>query len=418
MQVFKFGGASIQNAEAIKNVASILSSNSNQNLVVVISALGKTTNALEKLWGAYLQTDSSMYNLFNEIKLSHKIICDELLFQDDELVELNVQFNELEKFISTPPSKAADYYYDQIISFGELFSTKIVSTYLSKQGLNPVWLDARQLIRTDDNYRDVNILWQETEKLILEKVIETFKKTNLIITQGFIGSTTNGHTTTLGREGSDYSASIFSYCLHAEKMTIWKDVDGVMNCDPKLFSDAVIIPVLSYHEAIEMTFYGAKVIHPKTIKPIQNKHIPLQVRSFINKNNPGTIISTDEVSSFLPPVIVWKPNQVLISMQAKDFSFIGEKHLHQIFKLFAHYRIRMNLTQNGAISFSACVDNSGHRVEELCADLQKEFKVLRNENLELLTIRHYNQPTIDRLQAGRKLLIEQKTRNTIQFVLE
>jgi aspartate kinase len=415
IQVFKFGGASVQDAASIKNVATIISNNSSKSLLVVISALGKTTNAIEKICQFWYKKDfNSARNLFQSLKENHLKIVNDLSLDKNSLNEL---FNKFESKLTEPITSNYDFHYDQFVSFGETFSTKIVNDYLIQQNLDSILIDAKTLIKTDSNYRDVNILWSETEQNVNTILLPLLDKNKIVITQGFIGSTKENNSTTLGREGSDYSASIFSYCLNAESMSIWKDVPGVMNADPKQFTDAVIIPELSYYESIEMTFYGAKVIHPKTIKPIQNKKIPLHVRSFINPENDGTVISETEKFIPYPSIKVLKENQILMSIQTRDFSFIGEKHLQKIFEVFANYRIRMNLMQNGAISFSCCVD-ANDRINEVVDALHFEFKILLNENLELATIRHYDDKSIKELTDGKQILVEQKSRQTIQFVLK
>jgi aspartate kinase len=303
------------------------------------------------------------------------------------------------------------------VSVGELLSSKLLECFLVKNNINCILLDARNVIKTDDNYSDVAILWDETSNKINEFVLSQTENNKIILTQGFIGSTMQGNTTTLGREGSDYSASIFSFCLNAKKITIWKDVDGVMNADPKQFQHTVLIPKISYREAIEMTYYGAKVIHPKTIKPLQNKSIPLHVKSFLAPHNQGSIVCDFSEYISYPPVSVLKNNQTLISIQTRDFSFISEKHLQKIFENFAIHRIKINMMQNGAISFSCCVDWST-QLNTAITDLQFSFKVLINSNLQLITIRHYNEQTIHELTYDKEILLEQKTRQTIQFVLK
>ncbi|MEY2829023.1 MAG: hypothetical protein RIQ33_881 [Bacteroidota bacterium] len=415
IQVFKFGGASIKDANGIKNVASIILNYVSNPLLVVVSALGKTTNTLEKLTNAYCKNNKIVASeIFEEIKNNHIQILQTL---DIEKSVLDALFSALKNQLTQPPHNNYDFNYDQIVSYGELFSTTIVSNYLSKIAVENVWMDARNLIKTDANYCDVNILWPQTEQAISTILHPQLKPYNVIITQGFIGSTNENNSTTLGREGSDYSASIFSYCLQANSLTIWKDVPGVMNADPKQFNNAEIISELSYHEAIEMTYYGAKVIHPKTIKPIQNRKIKLHVRSFIDTQLKGTIITETDKFIHYPCIKVLKQNQILLSIQTRDFSFIAEKHLQKIFEVFATYRIKMNVMQNGAISFSCCVD-ANDRITDVIDALQFEFKILQNNNLQLATIRHYNDITIFELTSNKEILLEQKTRNTIQLVLK
>ena len=413
-QVFKFGGASIKDAKAIKNVGSIIQKFSANQLIVVLSALGKTTNLLEQILHAKIADNPIWKRILSELKQSHYNILEQLAL--DETL-LDNHFYELEKQFEKADKEQYDFYYDQTVSYGEMLSSSIMAAYLEKINLPIELLDARKIINTDDHYRDANVQLHLTQKNIHDAVKSRLNKKQIVLTQGFIGGTKNGFTTTLGREGSDYTAAIISHCIHAANMTIWKDVEGVMNADPKQFADAQIIKQLSYYEAIEMTYFGAKVIHPKTIKPLQNLNIPLIVRSFENTENIGTTISSTHLNIDYPPLIVLKENQSLISIQTRDFSFISEKHLQHIFTVFADFRVHQNLMQNGAISFSCCIDNNS-RLEEGFVKLRKEFKILVNENLQLLTIRHYNDSIIQQLTEGKTILLEQKSRNTIQLVLQ
>lgn len=408
--VLKFGGASIQDAERIRNVRNIVHSFRDTKAILVVSALGKTTNALEEILKLWFQQDYSWKNALNTLLQLHLKIANDLSLHSSKA--LHVVFEELEAFLSTEVIHLSfDQYYDHVIAYGELASTTLLAAYFQESGLTCEWLDARKIIRTDNHFRDVNIDWKETERAAKEH----FSSDNLYLTQGFIGSTSKGETTTLGREGSDYTASILSYCLDAKEMIIWKDVAGVMNADPKLVPEAKVLSKISYREAVEMTYFGAKVIHPKTIKPLQNKNIPLLVKCFLDPSLPGTIISAETPQTPYPPIIVWKDQQVLLSIQDKDFSFIAEKHLTSIFNLFNQHRVHIHLMQNSAISFSVCVD-ANPRVSNLIQDLNLQFDVVRNEGMRLLTIRHYDETTIAKHLAGNEVLVEQRSRSTIQLV--
>ena len=376
--------------------------------------MGKTTNLLEQILNEKIANNQIWKRILTELKQSHFNILEQLSI--DETI-LDYLFYELEKQFEIATNDNFDFHYDQTISYGELLSTTIVTAYLQKIDLPVQWLDARKIIATDDHYRDANIQLHLIQKNTHDLIKPVLKNKQIVLTQGFIGSTKNGTTTTLGREGSDYTAAIISYCMHAGNMTIWKDVDGVMNADPKQFAEAEMIKELSYYEAIEMSYFGAKIIHPKTIKPLQNLNIPLVVRSFDNMTNTGTKICSTHLHINYPPLIVLKENQTLLSIQTKDFSFISEKHLQHIFAVFADCRLHQNLMQNGAISFSCCVD-SNNRIQEGLKKLRNDFRILENENLQLLTIRHYSDEIINQLTQGKKIMLEQKTRNTIQLVLK
>ncbi len=415
MQVFKFGGASVKDAESIKNVAKILQNCKDLEKVVVISAMGKTTNALEDVVNYYVAKDDKYLNYLREIREYHQHVNDNL-FEKDHLIQHKIHaiFDKIEGFCVSNNSTDYTFIYDQIISVGEVASTTIISQYLNSIGIKNQWLDAREMIRTDHAYNDAKIDWETTEALIKEKTKDLKYPTS--ITQGFIGSTPERFTTTLGREGSDYSAAVFSYCLNAEKMVIWKDVEGVMNADPKEFSDAVLLKEITYKEAIEMTYYGAKVIHPKTIRPLQNKNINLEVRSFIKSDLGGTIISAFEHEIDYPPIIVNKQDQVLLNFSAKDFSFIAENHMQEIFGVFAKFRLRMNIMQNGAISFAVGVDNKPEKIQEVKTALKEHFTIKEVKNLDLLTIRHYNEHILNRELASKVMKLTQKTKTTIQVL--
>ena len=420
MRVFKFGGASVKDAQAVKNAGEILSQFKNEKLIVVVSAMGKTTNALEKVTQSYVQKKDDTKLLLQVVKDFHFSLIEELGFQkDDELLgEINNSFIEIEWVIEEEPSRSFAFYYDQIVSQGEMLSTKIISAYLNKANIKNEWMDVRDVLQTDNTFREGKVNYELTNKLVETKIPTLLSKSNIIITQGFIGSTSENFTTTLGREGSDYTAAILSYCVDAIEMVVWKDVAGVMNADPKLSDDAMKLEQISYHDAIELTYYGATVIHPKTIKPLENKHIPLRVCSFKAPNDKGTSIGNYQATKPLVPCFIYKFDQILFSISAKDFSFIAEANLSRIFSLFATHDIKINLMQNSALSFSICVDNDPYKVPELLEMLKKEFRVLYNENLKLVTVRHYYPSTIDQLIKGKTVLLEQISRQTAHIVIK
>ena len=418
MKVFKFGGASVKDANAVKNVAKVLGGFANENVLVVISAMGKTTNLLEKLLNAYYNRTDEKQSTFEDLKQFHYQIINELLpqTQSHAFDEIENIFIELECLLEAEPDHSFDYHYDQIVSYGEILSTKIVSTYLNEAGLKNRWMDAQNFISTDNTYREGKVNWTLTN----EKIAKTLKPIvlkKMVITQGFIGRSNANATVTLGREGSDYSAAIFAFCLDAESVTIWKDVAGVMNADPKRFAEAVKISGLSYNKAIEMAFYGATVIHPKTIQPLLNKEIPLYVKSFINPNDEGTTVGVSKEKEDQISTYIFKQNQMLISIASKDFSFIIEENLSSIFSLFARYGVKINVMQNSAISFTVCVDFIENKCNDLIIDLEQNYKVRTNNNLELLTISNYKTAQIDKFTNNRKVLMEQRNRRSIQLVL-
>jgi aspartate kinase len=419
MQVFKFGGASVKDAEGVKNVAEVLKQFPNQKIAVVVSAMGKTTNSLERLAKAFFYKTENADIILEEIKKYHVDICHHLFANSSHpiFIELENTFVELYWAIEDEPTHSFDFEYDQIVSMGEVISTKIISAYLNDVGLQNKWVDARGLIQTDNSYREGKVDFELTETLIKRDLLPVFNSFNSIVTQGFIGGTSENFTTTLGREGSDYTASILAYCLNADNVTIWKDVPGVLNADPKWFSHTKKIDQLSYHDAIELTYYGATVIHPKTIKPLQNKNIPLHVKSFLKPKEEGTIIKDGEKRLNIPSYI-FKIDQVLISIQPKDFSFIAEDNLSDIFDLFSKHGVKINLMQLSAISFSVCCDHDIIKIEALVNDLQTQFKVLYNSGLELMTVRYYTQETIDTLTLNKVILLEQRSRYTVQMVMK
>jgi len=416
MKVFKFGGASVKDAGSVRNVARVLNLYSNDNLAVVVSAMGKITNALERLLNAYYygtgQTDNELSNI-QEYHLSMT----SALFRDTNqeiFRELENIFSMLRTRLSLPHSENYDYEYDQIVSIGEILSSKILSAYLNTAGIENRWIDARSVIRTDNTYRDARIDWEKTVELINGSM--EFHRDRVYVTQGFIGSTAENITTTLGREGSDFSAAIIAYSLEAEKVAIWKDVPGVLNADPKYFDNTVKLDQLSYHDAIELAYYGASVIHPKTIKPLQNKSIPLWVKSFLHPEDKGTVIQNDKAELQIPSFI-FKMEQVLITISARDFSFIAEHNLGDIFHELSRLRVRINVMQNTALSFSICVDWDERKIPELLKSLETDYVIKYNKGLELVTIRHYDNETIERVTVNKELLLEEKTRNTVQMVM-
>jgi len=420
MKVFKFGGASVKDANAVKNVGRVIQQY-DTGLVVVISAMGKTTNALEKVVDAYWDNDEKVFEHVKAVKDYHFSILNEL-FENKEHPIFNEIYNtfvEIEWEIEEKPTREYDYVYDQIVSVGEILSTKIVSSYLNEIGIKNKWQDVRNIIQTDDTYRNAKIDWKLTEELCKKNLqYPISNQQSIIITQGFIGSSSELFTTTLGREGSDFSAGILAYCINAESVTIWKDVPGMLNADPKWFDDTVKLSNISYHEAVELAYYGASVIHPKTIKPLHNKNIPLYVKSFISPKEQGTEINENISEDSLIPSFIFKMNQVLISIAAKDYTFIMEENLSDIFGLFAKMGVHINLMQNAAISFSVCVDFDKQKTMPLIKILQKDYKVLYNQNLELVTIRHYDEKTIERVTRGKTIIVEQKSRNTARFVVK
>lgn len=418
MRVFKFGGASVKNAEGIKNITDIIRKYSGEPLLVVISAMGETTNALEKLCQSFFRREPGTGTILNEIRAFHYDIAGDLIISEKNPVfdALNNFFVELEWILEEEPHSDFDFLYDQIVSMGELLSTRIIAAYLQQEGITSRWIDARNYVHTDNTYREAVVNWELTESRIRKELPEMLKK-EILLTQGFIGSTSENYTTTLGRDGSDYSAAIFAYCLDAGNLTIWKDVQGVLNADPKWFNNTVKINKLTYNDAIELSYYGANVIHPKTIKPLQNKNIPLYVRSFVQPDKPGTVVMRAYEDQLPIPCFIFKMNQRLISVHARDFSFIHEDGFSEIFQYFAESGTRINVMQNTAISFSVSVDDN-EKVPGLVERLREKYKVLYNTGMELITIRYYNQETIDRVLENKQLFLEQKSRYTVQLVVK
>jgi aspartate kinase len=414
MKIFKFGGASIKDAEGVKNVLSVLEKVGYEDVLLVISAMGKTTNALEVVIKNYFDKSEALNASVQEVRKYHNQILLEL-FEDDKhpvFKAINSHFEDLDYFLSHNKSPNYNFVYDQVVSYGELVSTTIVSHFFNYSGLKNNWIDVRQFIKTDATYRDALVDWEQTQKLISKGV----KKKALNITQGFLGSDENNFTTTLGREGSDYTAAIFAYCLNAESVTIWKDVPGVLNADPRYFENAILLNQISYREAIELAFYGATVIHPKTLQPLQRKEIPLFVKSFVNPLLSGTKVSKGADLEPHTSCFIVKKNQLLISLSTIDFSFIMEENISEIFALFHHYKIKVSLIQNTAISFSVCIEDKFGHFPELKTILSKKFKVSYNENVSLYTIRHFTEKAAQMVEANKTVLVKQISRETLQVV--
>jgi aspartate kinase len=417
MKVFKFGGASVKDAASVRNIASILE-NYTDNLVVVISAMGKTTNALERVLHAFILNDKlQAIAELTAIRQYHQEIALTLVPDNNHALfgELDNLFTGMERKLDHAPSGSYNQEYDQLVSLGEIISTIIVSNYLQYKGIVNEWTDARQFLKTDGTFREGRVEWDITERLIRNRF--SFSGTRLYITQGFVGSTVNNLTTTLGREGSDYTAAILAYALKAESVTVWKDVPGVLNADPKWFDDTVRLEKISYLDAIELAYYGASVIHPKTIQPLKNKGIRLYVKSFLNPSDPGTVIGVDDYEKLIPSFI-FKMDQILIHVHPVDFSFIAEDNLEKIFRCFAGYGLKINLMQNSAVSFDICVNNDRSRIPAVLADLEKDFRVSSTTGLELITIRYYDDATIARVLVNKDLLLTQRTKSTIQLVVK
>lgn len=421
MKVFKFGGASVKDANSVKNVVEIIRLFSTDKILVIISAMGKTTNALELLVDSiWKRNRQSFQNQLAELKSFHFNIVESLFESKSHPIYATLEkvFDELETRFDKEFSSNYNYEYDQIVSLGEVLSTLIVESYFREVGLNSKWMDARKLIRTNAIFRDAEIDWKQTEELIRRNVLPEFIQSAIVVTQGFIGHTSDLLTTTLGREGSDFTAGIFAFCLNASSVTIWKDVQGMLNADPKYFNDTVKLDTISFNEAIELSYYGASVIHPKTLKPLQNKNIPLFVKSFINPTLEGTEIQQSAEFDNLIPSFIFKLDQMLFSFRTRDFSFIVESHLSDIFNKLSALGVKINLMQNSALSFSILVDAQKVDVKSILETFQSNYEVRYNEGLELVTIRHYDQPTIDRVTNGKEILLQQFDRQTTRIVLK
>jgi aspartate kinase len=418
INVFKFGGASVKDADGIKNLAHIIDINRDKQLLIAVSAMGKTTNTLEELTRAYVEQTENIQEIFGRLKSYHEAVIDQLFDDKSNPVFDDVAntFVEIDWILEDEPHDEYDFIYDQLVSMGEFLSTKIVNAYLNYSGIKSKWLDARSYIHTDNTYREGRVEWPKTRKAI-ESTLPQLLSEQVALTQGFIGGTSENFTTTLGREGSDYSAAIFASCLQAEAVTIWKDVPGVLNADPKLFPNTVKYEELSYREALEMTFYGATVIHPKTIKPLQNAKIPLLVKPFLSPLESGTCIKESDIIITQPSIIV-KSNQMLITISTLDLSFITEDHLCDLYGIFAAQHVKINMMQLSAISYSACFDFDERKFEKLLTILKEKFKVRYNSGLRLLTIRHFTKEVIASLTDGKVVLLEQISRHTAQMVLQ
>ena len=418
MKVFKFGGASVKDAAGVINTTSIISSETD-HLIVVISAMGKTTDALVEITKNYFngRSEEALQGISEAGNYHHKIV-NELFPLGNAKLEQTVRedFDALQKRVKIPPSLNYDFEYDQIVSTGEMVSTEIVAAYLNSIGKVTKWIDAGHYIRTNDTWREGEIDWELTRKLLPQAF--QFNNNSVCLTQGFIGSTTFNLTTTLGREGSDYSAAIIANIMDAESVTIWKDVPGIMNADPHRYESTCKLDMISYREAVEMTYYGAKVIHPKTMKPLVEKMIPLYVKSFLHREEAGSLICHIDHPMEYIPVYIDKENQVLITISPKDFSFIAEESISGIYKFFAHNRIKMNLVQQSAMNFSVAIDKPERGFDQLIEDLKKRFVIHYNENLELLTIRHYDQDIIKKMTQNREVFVEQRTRTAARFLLK
>lgn len=414
MQVFKFGGASVKDANGVKNLASVLQKVGYKNTLVVVSAMGKTTNAMELIIKNYFNNKAELQSSLQDVIKFHNAILLDLFESETHSVFNKVSnlFKELDIFLNRNKSPDYNFVYDQTIGYGELLSTTIISEYLNEIGLKNNWLDVRDFIKTDNYYRRANVDWDKTQRLISTN----FNTSVLNITQGFLGSDSNNFMTTLGREGSDYTAAIFAYCLNATGVTIWKDVQGVLNADPRYFENAQLIHKISYREAIELAFYGASVIHPKTLQPLQRKEIPLFVKSFANPLSPGTMVGKGIGIEPEIPCFIVKKDQVLISLSSLDFSYIVEDNISHIFSLLHSYKMKVDVIQNSAISFSVCIDNIYNNLDKLLQHLKAKFKVSCNENVSLYTVRHYNENAISQLEKEKTVLLKQLTQETVQIV--
>ncbi len=416
MRVFKFGGASVKDADGVRNVVKVLQDVGYEDTFVVISAMGKTTNAMEAVVAAYFEDKRRISIVLQEILDFHNEILVDLFEQKNHPIYEKVQllFEEVKGFLAWNKSPKYAFVYDQVVGYGELISTTIVSTYLNEIGISNTWHDVRELIKTDNSYRDAHVNWERTKNEVQAKV----DMSKLNITQGFLGSDDNNFTTTLGREGSDYTAAILAYCLNAQSVTIWKDVPGVLNADPRNFEETQLLDQISYREAIELAFYGASVIHPKTLQPLQRKEIPLHVKSFVSPLDKGTTVGSGKGISPLVPCFIVKKNQVLLKLSTLDFSFIVEDNISEIFKLFHDHRLKVDLIQNSAISFSVCLDNKFGGLKTILDELEQKFKVVCHEDVSLYTIRHFNDEAVKSLQNGRSVLVEQRGKETVQLVVK
>jgi aspartate kinase len=420
MKVFKFGGASVKDADAVRNVGEIISTHSDEALIVVVSAMGKTTNAFEKLHAEFFRRGDQCESYLKEIKDFHFGIIEKLFTDSSHPIyeEIHNTFVEVEWQLEDEPVGTFDFEYDQMVSLGEVLSTRIISAYLKEQKIQHQWMDVRDLIRTDNHYRQAQVDWEQTVKMTKRKLEPYFQKqaNGVVLTQGFIGGTSENFTSTLGREGSDYSAAILACAMETEEVVIWKDVEGMYNADPKFFENTIKLNNISFQEAIELAYFGASVIHPKTVQPLHRKNIPLYVKSFLNPERKGSLINENKTADKIVPSYIHKPNQRLISIASRDYAFIVEHQLSEIFKLFSEAGVSINLMQNSAISFSVCVDEQP-ALEELINKLSESYKVTYNKGLTLITIRHYTEEVIEKLIGKKKVYLEQRSRNTGRFVV-
>jgi aspartate kinase len=417
IKVFKFGGASVKDSAAVRNMVRIVDRYAQLPLVVVVSAMGKTTNAIERIHAARFRGESFEHEL-NEVVQYHTQLTDELFGNNPSgKSALQVQLDAFTQALQQPCSSHFDLEYDALIGYGELLSTSIIEAFLKTEGIASYWLDARKLIVTDNRFRDARVNWEESAKRI-ETVKQLLAEKKVCVIQGFIGSTLDGHSTSLGREGSDFTAAIMAYLLSATDVTIWKDVPGMLNADPKKFKDTVKLDCISFKEAIELAYYGASVIHPKTIKPLQNKGIPLHIKSFVNPEADGSIIQESSENDQLIPSYIVKDNQTLFSIATRDFSFIVEDNLKEIFGTLSELGIRVHLMENSAISFSLVFDTDKHKQQLLIEQLRERYSVKYNEELTLITIRHGNDEALKKLDYRGQPLIEQRTRHTVRMVIQ
>jgi len=416
MRVFKFGGASVKDADAVRNVVNVLKEVGYKDTLVVISAMGKTTNAMEKVAESYFNDKDQVSASIQEVVDYHNGILADLFENPSHPVYAKVKllFDEVRGFLAWNKSPKYAFVYDQVVGYGEQLSTTIISAYINEVGIPNTWLDVRDMIKTDNNYRDAQVQWERTQ----QEVVSRLDMSKLNITQGFLGSDDNNFTTTLGREGSDYTAAILAYCLNAESVTIWKDVPGVLNADPRNFEETELLDLISYREAIELAFYGASVIHPKTLQPLQRKEIPLHVKSFLNPKDKGTTVGKGVGIVPKVPCFIVKKNQVLLKLSSLDFSFIVEDNISEIFKLLHDHRLKVDMIQNSAISFSVCLDNKFKGLQPLLEELKRKFKVVCHEDVSLYTIRHFDENTVKSLQNGKSVLVEQRGKETVQLVVK
>lgn len=412
--IYKFGGSSLKNAANIKLVTKIISENKENDMVIVFSAMGKVTNMLEEVVNSYFNKQKKVRNLLKKVRDFHVSLANQLFNKNDKVFdEINNLIVEIEWVIDDDPTDNYSYYYDQIVAIGELLSTKIMSAFLHKNDIINHWTDIRDIVRTDDSYRNAKIHWNDTMRFACKNL-----KSGIVVTQGFIGSTSENNTTTLGREGSDFTAAILAYCLNAKKVIIWKDVPGLMNADPAIFDQTQLFTHISYDEAIELAFFGAKVIHPKTIQPLKKKLIPLQIKSFYNSNEKGTIISKISNQNIDVESYIVKENQILISISARDLTFVVENHISQIFSILSKNLVEVNLMQNSAVSFSVCVDNDKFKIPKTINELKSFFRVVYNDNLILYTIKNYNKRSLEKLINKNNIILQQKSRTTVQLIAQ